>query len=202
MILHSLSSPSVKRCLLLVAGFLGLAAASCFAQPIFFPVESTPYDNQMARVQPILASITLQPADEISLTVVNQWMTQLRRLPYRYSKQWQTPFEVTEARRADCKGKAITLYELMQAIGASNVRFVIGKRRAGDWFTHAWLEWETVDGNYLLDPTFNRVVTRAERLSSKKYIPLYAYEGAFKFRAFNETLFAEMPHAVAAGRRN
>lgn len=202
MISRSLPSLNVRRHFLSVTALLGLTASSCLAQPLFFPVESTPYDNQMARVQPILASVTPQPAEEISILIINQWMAQLRHVRYRYSKEWQTPAEVAESREADCKGKAITLYELMQAIGAINVRFVIGKHRASDWFTHAWLEWETLDGNFLLDPTFNRVVTRVEGLNSKKYIPLYAYEGALKYRAFDRTLFEEAPHAVAAGRRN
>jgi hypothetical protein len=163
-------------------------------------VESTPYDNQMARVQPTLATTPIEVPGSISLTVVNQWMRQLRRLPYRYSNQWQTPEEVRAGRSADCKGKALAMYQFMQWIGASNVRFVIGKHHAGDWFTHAWLEWETASGHFVLDPTFNARVVRAEPQNCSKYIPLYAYEGTQRYRAVNAKLVAETPlRAVAAG---
>jgi hypothetical protein len=174
-----------------------------FAQPVLIGVESTPYDNQMARVRPVLDSLPSEVPGSISLSMVNQWMRGLRRLPYRYSREWQTPDEVRAARRADCKGKAIAMYQLMQWIGAANVRFVIGKHHAGDWFTHAWLEWETADGNFVLDPTFNRHVVRAEELNSSKYIPLYVYEGTLRYRAVNAKAVPETPlRAVAVGVQN
>lgn len=204
MIFLSLSPKRLSRAWSLFAVAVGLATVvRCFAQPVLLPVETTPYDNQMARVQPVLASITDQPAVEIPLPVVDQWVRELRRLPYQYSKQWQTPFEVSTTRAADCKGKAITLYEIMQTIGATNVRFVIGKHRAGDWFTHAWLEWETTNGTYVLDPTFNWRAIRTQGLSSSKYVPLYAYAGELKYRAMSGAFAAEMPlRAVASGRQN
>jgi predicted transglutaminase-like cysteine proteinase len=201
MILVSLSPLRLRRCLSSLVACAGITATYCFAQSIFYPVESTPYDNQMARVQPVLASSGGAPAEEVSLAIVNRWINKLRRVPYRYSKQWMTPFEVSTTKTADCKGKAITLYEVMQAIGAKDVRLVIGKHRAGDWFTHAWLEWETADGNYVLDPTFNWRAVKAEQQSSRKYLPLYAYEGVFAYRAVSATLVSEtLPHAVASGR--
>jgi predicted transglutaminase-like cysteine proteinase len=141
----------------------------------------------MERVRPVLASVAPQPVDELSLQRVNQWMNALRGIPYRYSREWQTPTEVNAAHRADCKGKALTLYEILQENGAANVRFVIGKHHAHDWFTHAWLEWETADGTYVLDPTFYRFATKDARNGST-YIPLYGYEGEQRYRAFDVTL--------------
>jgi len=179
------------------------SAVCSFAQPLLVSVESTPYDNQMMRVQPVLAWQPTEVPGSISLALVNQGMNRLRRLPYRYSTQWQTPEEVHASRRADCKGKAIAMYEFMQSIGAANVRFVIGKHHAGDWFTHAWLEWQTAEGNFVLDPTFSRRIVRADEQNSSKYIPLYEYEGTSRYRAVNATLVAEKPlRAVAAGRQN
>ena len=177
-------------------------ASTSFARPIFFAVDSTPYDRQMTRVQPILAAIDPQVTDEISVAVVNQWMNRVRRIPYRYSKQWQTPDEVSLRRAADCKGKAMFLYEIMRQMGATDVRLVIGRHRAGDWFTHAWLEWETASGSYVLDPTFSRRAVRMERQSPTRYIPLYAYEGELRYRAQNPSVPAENPpRAVAAGQQ-
>ena len=105
------------------------------------------------------------------------------------------------SKTGDCKGKALAMYEAMQLIGATNVRFIIGKHHAGDWFTHAWVQWDTANGSFVLDPTFNRRLVRAEQ-NPTRYIPLYAYEGMLRYRAVNTILAAEQPlRAVASGNR-
>jgi predicted transglutaminase-like cysteine proteinase len=119
----------------------------------------------------------------MSLTAINQWITNLRAIPYRYSLQWKTPEQVNSEVVADCKGKAIWLYAILRANGATHVRFVIGKHRAADSRTHAWLEWDTTNGTYLLDPTFNRAVERAGERDPATYLPHYAYDGPYKYRA-------------------
>ena len=92
---------------------------------------------------------------------------------------------------ADCKGKAVALYQKMHANGAKNVRLVIGKRAFTSRKTHAWLEWNTNGQSYVLDPTFNWAATRSEQIGSRSYIPLYAYAGARKYRAAGTTLLAK-----------
>jgi hypothetical protein len=179
-----------RKLLASVAAVLGFVSVSCFAQPMFLPVESTPYDRQMARVQPVLASVPNQPAEAVPLAAVNHWMSKLRGIRYRYSLLWETPSEVRASRFADCKGKALTLYEIMQSMGATNLRLVIGKYRARDFFTHTWLEWSTPDGNYILDPTFYRAVTK-EVPHSDSYLPLYAYDGEHKYRIFDVTFVTQ-----------
>jgi hypothetical protein len=155
-----------------------------FAQTAFFEVASTPYDRQMLRVESTIVAPIGYSTEGLSFALVNEWMIQLRAMPYRYSREWQTPTEVEAAKVADCKGKAIALYDRMQLNGATNVRLVIGKRRANDSLTHAWLEWETEFGTFLLDPTFNW--TAAIKLKdSRSYIPFYGYEGAHKYQAGN-----------------
>jgi hypothetical protein len=172
----------IKRLLLPIAS-LGLSAASCFAAPSFFTVNSTPYDRQMTPVSPILNSSSGTVAARTSLTKINHWLTKLRAIPYRYSLQWKTPAQVSSDPAADCKGKAILLYATMRAHGARHVRFVIGKRHLADHRTHAWLEWETTKGTFLLDPTFNKTAERVSDDDPAKYIPHYAYNGARKYRA-------------------
>jgi hypothetical protein len=180
---------------------IALTLASAFAQPVLIDVDSTPYDRQMAPIRPVLASVAGEIPDTVSLAIVNQWMSRIRRLRYRYSRDWQTPSEVMSNKIGDCKGKAITMYQAMQLIGAANVRFVIGKHHAGDWFTHAWVQWDTANGSFVLDPTFNRRVVRAEQ-NPTRYIPLYAFEGVLRYRAVNTILVAEKPlRAVASGNR-
>ena len=104
-------------------------------------------------------------------------------MPYQYSPQWKTPAQVNAELAADCKGKAILLYAIMRANGARHVRFVIGKHHIADQRTHAWLEWDTTWGTYLLDPTFNTSVERVGDYDPVRYIPHYAYDGAQKYRA-------------------
>ncbi|HEV3244059.1 MAG TPA: hypothetical protein VGZ31_06580 [Chthoniobacterales bacterium] len=157
------------------------------SQSTFLEVESTPYDKQMARVHPTLTAPSGYMIDGISFALVNEWMIELRAMHYRYSREWQTPSEVEAVRVADCKGKAVALYDRMQLNGATNVRLVIGKRRVNDSLTHAWLEWETEMGTVLLDPTFNW--TAAIKANDRRsYIAFYGYEGAHKYQAANSLL--------------
>jgi hypothetical protein len=132
---------------------------------------------------------------------VNQWMTELRAMPYQYSRYWQTPAEVEMAQAADCKGKAIALYEKMRNNGANNVRVVIGKRHIYDSATHAWVEWQTAEGGYMLDPTFNETPVRTAEIYPMTYVPSYAYDGMHKYRVAN-TGFGIPSARVATGYRN
>lgn len=174
-----------------------------FSQSAFFEVDSTPYDRQMERVQPALTEPSAYAIYGPSLPVVNEWMTALRGMPYRYSREWRTPLEVEAAQVGDCKGKALLLYDWMQSNGATNVRLVIGKRRAGDSLTHAWVEWQTQIGTLLLDPTFNWNAAIKIR-NRRTYIAFYGYEGGHKYLATDSALAerkvtARQPAAPAHG---
>ena len=182
MILVSLSPFSFRRYVAFGAIALVICCVSCFAQPLLLSVKSTPYDRQMVRIQPVLQTAA-RTQREISLDVVNRWIGNLRAIPYGFSQEWKTPSEVERAPVADCKGKAVALYERMQASGATNVRLVIGKRTSASQQTHTWLVWETSNGSYVLDPTINWVACREEQAGNRSYIPLYAYAGNRKYRA-------------------
>lgn len=166
-----------------LAACYGLNATSCLAQSNFLAVASTPYDRQMAPISPVLNSPAGPMAGPTSLTIINQWITNLRAMPYQYSPHWKTPAQVNLDVAADCKGKAILLYAMLRARGAMHVRFVIGKHHAADLRTHAWLEWDTTRGTFLLDPTFNRSVERVGERDPATYVPHYAYNGSRKYRA-------------------
>jgi hypothetical protein len=167
-------------------------AVSCFAETMFFAVDSTPYDGQMTRVSQVLNAGGGPRLGQTSLVALNRWISRLRAMPYRYSKRWKTPGEVKSAKVGDCKGKAVVLYEELRANGARNVRLVIGKHRLEDLRTHAWVEWETRQGTYLLDPTFNWTAAKTDQRDASTYVPFYAYEGPHKYRALNPTLIT--PH--------
>lgn len=181
----------MKKTLLLLTAVLGFSSASCFADALLLTVNATPYDRQMDRIRPVLNSSSNASADQTSLLVVNHWMSDLREIPYGYQMIWKTPSEVESRNPADCKGKAVALYQRMRENGASNVRLVIGKRAPTSRMTHAWLVWETNNGSFVLDPTFNYSATRAEKVGRNSYVPLYAYAGSKKFRAASSSLVAQ-----------
>jgi hypothetical protein len=179
---------SIRPYTLRKAGLVGLilfclSCLSAFAQSNYITVKSTPYDRQMTRIRPILTSATGHKDQNLSIGLVNNWIGNLRAIPYGFSMEWKTPDEVRLGASADCKGKAVALYNAMHARGAENVRLVIGKRSWTSRKTHAWLEWATTNGTYILDPTINWSAFRAERAGRSSYIPLYAYAGSQKFRA-------------------
>jgi predicted transglutaminase-like cysteine proteinase len=190
MILISLQPFQAKKLLLLVAAILGLCSAACFAQSNYMTVSSTPYDHQMTRIHSVLTSKSASHKD-LSVGLVNQWIGDLRAIPYGFSPEWKTPSEVQSGPVADCKGKAVALYQRMQASGADNLRLVIGKRTSMSRRTHAWLEWNLAGATYVLDPTINWTACRSNSFGTHNYIPLYAYAGARKYRAAAGTLFAK-----------
>jgi hypothetical protein len=183
MVLISLSPFLSKRMLVVLFAVLALSALSCLAESTFFSVAATPYDRQMARVQPVLTTSASAQKENLSLDTVNRWMSDLRGIPYGYSMQWRTPTEVAHDPSADCKGKAVYLYERMREHGARNLRLVIGKRAPTSRVTHAWLEWTEGPRTYVLDPTFKWSAFPASNIRSSSYVAYYAYDGARRFRA-------------------
>ena len=185
-------NPFVLKRLLLV--FLLLVIVSCVtgrAEALLVSVKNTPYDRQMSRIQPVLLSQSPAKSQEVSLRLVNQWIGGLRSIPYGFTKVWKTPAETQSGQPADCKAKAVALYEKMKANGATDLRLVIGKRTTRSRSTHAWVEWQTEDGNYVLDPTINWMAYRSSDLGPRTYVPYYAFAGNHKYRAAQSTLVAQ-----------
>ena len=190
MILVSFQPYQPKKIFLLIFGLLCFAVFPCLAQPVLLTVPSTPYDRQMTRIQPVLLSKITSGKANLNIAVVNQWIQDLRGIPYGFSQEWKTPQEVQAEPVADCKGKAVALYQKMHAHGARNVRLVIGRRTPTSQRTHAWLEWNNGGETYVLDPTINWAAFRTNELSGDNYRPLYAYAGARKYRAVDGPLVA------------
>lgn len=191
MVFISLQPFNARKIGLVVAALICLSSVSCFAESVFLSVPATPYDRQMTRIRSVLFSKHSAGKQNLSLALVNQWIQDLRGIPYGYSPEWKLPAEVEIAPLADCKGKSVALYQKMNSYGARNVRLVIGKRTRTSRKTHAWLEWSTEAGKYLLDPTINWAAYRADDIGNGKYVPLYAYAGSRKYRAAAATLLAK-----------
>lgn len=191
MVFISIAPYAGRKSLVLIVGLICLFSLSCFAESVYFSVSSTPYDKQMTRIRPALLSTNAAVKQNLSLALVNHWIENLREIPYGFSPEWKTPAEVELGSVADCKGKAVALYDIMHSHGAENVRLVIGKRTPVSRKTHTWLEWNTNNGTYVLDPTINWTAYRAEERGVRSYIPLYAYAGARKYRAAAATLYVK-----------
>jgi hypothetical protein len=176
---------SRKRVIGFVAfAFLVLSVVGCFANPILLSVKTTPYDRQMARIQPILVSTPAQgPNQELLLPLINRWVGELRNIPYGFCMQWKTPAEAAREPVADCKGKAVALYQQMARHGARGLRLVIGRRAPTSRSTHTWVQWTTASATYILDPTINWTARTLDEVADNSYVPYYAYAGHQKYRA-------------------
>lgn len=192
MIFVSINPFALKRFFLFFLAAIGFSCLTCVGQSIFVNVKNTPYDQQMARIRPVLvANEPPSPSGDLTLGMVDLWIGDLRSIPYGFSREWKMPAETESGAPADCKAKAVDLYQRMQASGARNVRLVIGRHTSRSRCTHAWVEWETEGGTYVLDPTLNWRAFPADRLGRNSYIPLYAYAGSKKFRAAPVALVAQ-----------
>jgi hypothetical protein len=103
----------------------------------------------------------------------------------------KTPDEVYNGSAANCKGKAVALYERMRSQGAENVRLVIGKRTASAVEPiHGW-NGKLPTAPNILDSTINWSAFNSAQTGNKSYLPLYAYSGTRKYRAADVTLYAQ-----------
>lgn len=191
MIFISINPFALKRFFFFLLAAVGISCASCFGESLFMSVKATPYDIQMTRIRPILVSAKNSTRKNVSLGMVDHWISNLRAIPYGFTRVWKTPEETQSAAAADCKAKAVALYQTMLEHGASNLRLVIGRRTSSSLSTHAWVEWESDAGCYVLDPTINWRAFRKGDLGRRSYVPFYAFEGSKKYRATSATLVAQ-----------
>jgi predicted transglutaminase-like cysteine proteinase len=147
----------------------------------------------MARIQPVLNAPTSVQHSVPPLSLVNQWISELRAIPYSYSMEWKKPNEIAREPAADCKGKAVALYQRMRENGARNLRLVIGKRTPVSRSTHTWVEWTSASVTFVLDPTINWAAQAVSEIPENSYVPYYAFAGSRKYRAAPATsLYARL----------
>jgi hypothetical protein len=193
MVIVSTGPFAPRRLLILAAVFFALSIANCFASSLLFSAKTTPYDHQMARIQPVLSTPAPPRHRDLSLLLVNHWIGELRAIPYRFSMEWKTPSELAHEPTGDCKGKAVALYQRMRENGARELRLVIGRRAPTSRSTHTWVEWTTESATYVLDPTINWTAQRMNEIADNSYVPYYAYTGSRRYRAAAATsLYARL----------
>ncbi len=183
MVLVSIGLFPPRRILVWAAAFSALSVANCFANSLLFSAKRTPYDHQMARIQPVLSTPVPPRHTDLSLLLVNHWIGELRAIPYRYCMEWKTPSELAHEPTGDCKGKAVALYQRMRENGARDLRLIIGRRAPTSRSTHTWVEWTTESATYVLDPTINWTAQRMNEIADNSYVPYYAYTGSRRYRA-------------------
>lgn len=142
MIFVSLPPYSFNKLFLFVAGLIYLVAVSCFADSLFLAVDSTP-GQQVARSRAVLSTRNEAHRYEISSAIVNHRGDDSRGISCELSPEWKTPPGLESGPATDCKGKAVALYQGMQAPGvwmfaAADQRRVLGP--------DVWLEWAAGDG--------------------------------------------------------
>lgn len=136
--------------------------------------SGTPYDRYMTPVKKVL---------KVSMRRDSQWNEVCRLLATARSFQYShdtayvasSPERTERLRKGDCKDKSLWLLAKM---GSGNARFVIGKLREDSRIKHAWVYWESPDGEwYVLDPTHRSRPMEVAKVRSGMYVPYYSYAG-------------------------
>src|SRR5438045_9129110 len=94
MVIVSIVPFAPGRILVWVAVFSALSVANCFANSLLFSAKRTPYDHQMARIQPVLSTPVPPRRGDLSLLLVNHWIGVLRAIRYRLSMGLNTSEEL------------------------------------------------------------------------------------------------------------
>ena len=85
---------------------------------------------------------------------------------------WLPP-ETTEAVGGVCIGVSLWLYDALHEHGFDNVRVAMGRRYE---IMHAWIEWDSENGEYIIDPSFNFIARTGSK--THYYEPMYCiYNG-------------------------
>jgi hypothetical protein len=167
-------------------GLIALIAAMILGTPAWsiqmIPVSATPYDSQMQPILPILESDSSGGTSPgVTIPQVNRWMRQLHDIPYHYTSSWAGCANVNACGTADCKGKALALYQRMKASGATGLYLMIGLKDSDNSQTHVWLLWKYDGSLYNLDPTFENRAFPKNDFDRSSYRPSYSYSGDSKF---------------------
>lgn len=163
----------------LIPIFLILIALHCPVDAAYHRVNATPHDHMMARIKQYLLT---SGSGTVSISEANQWMSEIRSIPYKYSSQWKSPSEVDQTGFSDCKGKSVMLFHNLKKSGAKNVALMIGKRTPSSPVQHAWVSWTVGNTTYILDPTYFSAAKKASSFQPSHYHPYYAFNGTGKYK--------------------
>lgn len=189
----------MKTFLFSALGLVALSLSAVAGIDLGSNAARTPYDPYLQPVKQVLGSLNNgAPA----MDRVQALMREGRNFWYSYNEPYvaQLPEVTAKKKEGDCKAKALWL---INQLGDSNVRYVVGKAQYGAKLSHAWVLWrESASGRwYILDCTNNSRPILADSVRQDEYIPLYSWSktGAYRHAATQIGLEAVAGKRPAAG---
>jgi hypothetical protein len=142
------------------------------------PAGRTPYDPYLGPVWTVLKSLSGKASPDQAAQLVRQGHA--FRYNYNSAQPYlpQTPEQTAASKSGDCKAKSLWVASKLNDRG---VRFVIGKAKAGQSISHAWLIWNGPDGWMILDATLYSSPLNPTRLSSNQFVPTYSFAPSGKY---------------------
>lgn len=155
------------------------------------PASRTPYDAYLGPVWAVLRSLSGKADPATAAQLVREGHA--FRYSYNSAQPYlpQTPEQTEASKSGDCKAKSLWV---ASKLNDRAVRFVIGKAKAGQSMSHAWLIWNGPEGWTILDATLYSSPLAPARLSSNQFIPTYSFAPGGKY--------AHAMAAAAAGAKN
>jgi predicted transglutaminase-like cysteine proteinase len=146
------------------------------------PVKTTPYDRQHREVR----KLTCLPCHNMSSVAydrqyrkVRKYLETASRFQYKADTvggdYWQTPYETEKLSMGDCEDKAIWLYSELIKEGFEDIRLVLGNYRRSRSSFHMWVNWYHNGKVFILDPTDNEGIWRADEYPKDFYEPSYSF---------------------------
>ena len=178
-IIAIIKSPIDMKLLFLSLALLFSAKISAFAVvDLGSATAQTPYDRYMAPVKQVFSS--LQP-EATPMSKVEALMREGRGFRYAHTEPYvpAMPQETAARHVGDCKDKALWL---VNQLGDSNARFVIGKMKRGSRMSHAWVMWQNQGQWWILDCTMNSRPIQADKVSPDEYVPQFSFTKGAAFR--------------------
>ena len=177
-IIEILLSPMNTKSLLAALSAVLLAKLSAFGIIDLGSAGQTPYDRFMSPVKQVLSTLE---DDKAPMERAQKLMRIGRGFRYSYTDPYNAASpEVTASTRAgDCKAKSLWLVD---QLGDSSVRYVIGKAKRSSKISHAWVMWQHEGRWWILDCTNTSRPIAADSVSKNEYIPLYSYDRSGSYR--------------------
>ena len=169
---------SIKSSLFALSGLLLAKTAALAGIDLGTPAGYTPYDRYMSPVKQVIGTLKGQTTD---FKRVQSLLNEGRSFRYSFTDPYLAalPAETARTHTGDCKAKSLWLID---QLGDSNLRYVIGKARATSKISHAWVMWNDGSAWWILDPTNASKPIAAESTSQSEYIPQYSWSKSGSYR--------------------
>lgn len=177
--MEAIKSLKPMKNLILSLALLLTAKLSAFAVvDLGSATSQTPYDRYMAPVKQVFSSIHSGGAE---MNKAEALMREGRGFRYAHTEPYvpAMPQETATRHVGDCKDKALWL---VNELGDSNARFVIGKMKRGSRMSHAWVMWQNQGQWWILDCTMNSRPVLASSVGPDDYVPQFSFTKGVAFR--------------------